>query len=169
MYYNDQYVRGNILSDVIKKYNLKHDAILYNLNPIETDSVNYFKLRNILTENKPFPSINDVGKDGMYALFILIQHSQEISFQEFNLDKIRLACENGDLEYENYAYLFDRIKVRRGLKQRYGTQFSDVDLVNSNAILFPIEDSTNVDVRRKKYNMVPLQMYKKIMIETLKD
>ncbi|MDP2194098.1 MAG: hypothetical protein Q8K36_06200, partial [Alphaproteobacteria bacterium] len=49
-------------------------------------------------------------------IWLLIQHSPDLDFQKWFLRKI--PCHT-----PMYAYLYDRIQIRMGLKQKYGTQF----------------------------------------------
>lgn len=58
----------------------------------------------------------------------------------------------------NYAYLFDRIRVNKKQKQYFGTQCSYNKLGQATP-KYRLEDSINVDERRKKYELEPLKKY----------
>ncbi len=48
-------------------------------------------------------------------MFFIIQHSDgDKEWQKSQLPNIERAVENGDLEGQKYAYLYDRIKINSG-------------------------------------------------------
>lgn len=61
---------------------------------------------------------------------------------------------------QQVALLTDRVLIAQGKKQIYGTQ---VDVSEGKVVFSPIEDETNVDKRREKMKMPPLDLYLKIM------
>ena len=62
-----------------------------------------------------------VGHYGNRALFLSIQHS-DLETQITYLPMMREAVKNGNAEPANLALLEDRVAVRQGRKQIYGTQ-----------------------------------------------
>ena len=58
----------------------------------------------------------------------------------------------------NVAYLTDRVLVAEGKKQKYGTQFTQVDGKHQPQ---PIEDEANVDKRRKDLGLSTMAEYTK--------
>jgi hypothetical protein len=164
MFINDQAVRGGDVSELAKEFNLKVDSISYHTDGVGTDYINRKKLKNILSEYG-FPTKSMVGDVGMRSVFFVIQHSDEDKyFQESQLEEIEKAVERGDLEGQLYAYLFDRIQVNAGQKQLYGTQFKNVDVRTKTVELAPVEDMENLDSRRMKMGMVPIKIYKELML-----
>lgn len=71
------------------------------------------------------------------------------------------------MDGQSYAYLYDRIKMNSGEKQLYGTQFSDVDPENGIVTLAETEDMDNLDHRRMEIGMMPIEMYKEVMIKNI--
>ena len=65
-------------------------------------------------------------------------------------------------------YLYDRIKINEGKKQRFGTQFSNVDPLSETVVLAEIENLEDLDVRRMEVGMMPIEMYKEFMLRNLK-
>jgi hypothetical protein len=49
----------------------------------------------------------------------------------------------------------DRIAMREGKKQIYGSQYT-TDMITGKNSLYPIEDEADVDKRRKAMGMIPL-------------
>ena len=66
------------------------------------------------------------------------------------------------------ALLTDRVRIRHGEKQVYGTQAKQE---NGEMVFLPIEDQANVDKRRESMGMSTLAHYKKVLEEVygLKD
>ena len=92
-----------------------------------TDSLNQLLLyRYIRTFG--FPCFCRVGTDGMNAVWLLTQHSDnDINFQEdclCYLDEINKICPRRTRVLRSWlAYLCDRIAINRGEPQRFGTQY----------------------------------------------
>lgn len=107
-----------------------------------------------------------VGKEGADATFLLVQHSPDLSFQQYCLTLLEAAVLVKEAKPENLAYLIDRVRIAEGKKQIYGTQGTHVDGV---IVPSPIEDEANVDVRRKSVKLrLPLAKYFAMMNELYK-
>ena len=106
-----------------------------------------------------FLGYHKVGKDGSYNFWLLVQHSDKYpEFQKRVLKAMNKEVRKGNAGPGEYAYLYDRIKVKAGEKQKFGTQVS----YDSAGHPFPavgLIDSANVDKFRKAYNMAPLKDY----------
>lgn len=164
MYINDQYVRSNLMTDVLEKYSLKKEEIIEDIYGIYTDEKNRERLKQIIAQYG-FPTRNLVGKDAMQGIFLIIQHSdQDKQWQKSQLANIEKAVKMGDMDGQSYAYLYDRIKINTGEKQWYGTQFEKVDAKNNIAELAPTEDLENLDHRRMAMGLMPVEMYRKFML-----
>lgn len=162
-YADDQASRGNFLEDLIKKHGLDTSQLIYR-QPIDVDLHNRQALQQILGRHG-LPTRAMVGKDAMEAIFFIIQHADgDKVWQKDQLPLIEKAVKAGDLDAQSYAYLYDRIQVGAGLEQRYGTQFSHVDFAKQTTTMAPIEDSTHVDDRRRELHMMPLDMYRRLML-----
>ena len=60
----------------------------------------------------------------------------------------------------NYAYLYDRVKVNAGEKQSFGTQVTYETETTGRAVpKIGLVDSANVDKLRKEYTLEPLKDY----------
>jgi hypothetical protein len=76
------------------------------------------------------------------------------------LPLLTAAATAGDAGSQDVAMLADRIAVRRGQPQMYGTQ---AKLVEGKLVLDPIADSANVDARRARIGLPPLAVYMKML------
>ena len=164
MYINDQYSRGNLMEDALSKYNLIKEDVIIDSGIESTDSRNRDRLKEIIKEYG-FPTDKLVGKDAMQGIFIIIQHAdRDKEWQKSQLSNIEKAVNNGDMDGQSYAYLYDRIQINSGEKQLYGTQFANVDPINKTVELAPTEDMENLDARRMEMGMMPVATYKRIVL-----
>ena len=110
MYVDDQACRGNIMDDIITKYKIPRDNITHD-GGIIVDERNRTRLKEIFAE-VGFPTKEHVGKDAMYGIFLMLQHSDgDKEWQKSQLPNIEKAVKNGDLNGQSYAYLYDRVKI----------------------------------------------------------
>jgi hypothetical protein len=109
----------------------------------------------------PGPTL--VGRDGAQAAFMLVQHAG-LALQKEALPLVEKAYKKKELPGESYALLLDRVLVREGKPQMYGTQTRPFEeWKGEEPVMEPIEDEGNVDKRRAKLGMVPLHDYQKIL------
>lgn len=166
MYVDDQAVRGNLMEDIITKYNLDKAEVSYE-DGVTVDAKNRQSLKAMFKEFG-FPTKVMVGKDAMQGVFLMIQHADaDKEWQKSQLVNIEMAVKNGDMDGQTYAYLYDRIKINGGEKQRFGTQFSNVDPLSETVTLAETEDLEDLDIRRMEVGMMPIEMYKRFMLRSL--
>lgn len=162
-YLNSQEAIGKSMKDFIAKYDLDSEKI-NGVTNVFVDEQNRERLKEIFKEYG-FPTKELVGKDVMHGIFLMIQHGDgDKEWQKSQLTNIEEAVNKGDMSRHTYAYLYDRIKVNAGEKQLYGTQFAKVNPIKKIAKLADTEDLENLDTRRRKVGMMPITMYKKIIL-----
>lgn len=71
---------------------------------------------------------------------------------------MREAVKKGNASSSNLALLEDRVALRQGKKQIYGTQVTK-DEVTGESYVLPLEDPDNVDKRRAEVGLEKLQDY----------
>lgn len=70
------------------------------------------------------PSVAEVGEQGQHLLWLLAQHAdQQPRLQAALLAEFERRHARGEFATEDLARLTDRVLVRRGTRQRYGTQY----------------------------------------------
>lgn len=112
-----------------------------------------------LVDQQGWPNRETVGTDGMNAAFILVQHA-DLELQQRLLPEVKHSYEAGELPPGAYALLLDRILVRSGKPQIYGSQAKSVaEWLDGNPVLHEIEDLANVDARRARMSLPPLADY----------
>ena len=120
----------------------------------EVDYQNREELKQII-KKFGWPTISLVGKKGASNAFLIAQHSDlDVAFQKKCLKPLKKAMRNNEAEKGNYAYLKDRVLVNLGKKQLYGTQMD-------NKGPRPIKRRKNLDKRREKMGLEPLDVYLK--------
>jgi hypothetical protein len=131
---------------------------------IALDAKNTARMKDIVRQfGWPGPEL--VGEDGTEAAFLLVQHADH-DFQKEMLPLVRDAYIAKKLSGQDYALLLDRVLVRDGKPQIYGTQAKGVDKWNGNEPVFdPIEDEANVDRRRAEVGLPPMAEYVKALKE----
>lgn len=119
------------------------------------DSVNLVKVKDILEEHG-WPGPDEVGYRRSNAIFLTIQHS-DIETQNKYLPVMREAVKNKKASGSSLALLEDRVALRNGGKQIYGSQIGrDGD---GKYYVLPLKDPEHVDERRAKVGLEPLNDY----------
>ena len=99
-----------------------------------------------------------IGTMGNYTLWLVIQHA-DLATQEKYLPMLEKSVAESESRASELAYLKDRVLMRQGKKQIYGTQV--VPSGNGMQEFWPIEDMTNVDKRRAEVGLEPIEQYAK--------
>lgn len=92
------------------------------------------------------------GDDAALAAFLIVQHSGHLPLMMGALPHVRAA---GQLE--DYALLYDRLEIRQGGKQRYGSQLGWAE--DGAMGLLPIETLEGIDEIRATVDLPPLAEY----------
>jgi len=121
------------------------------------DSCNLVRVESLI-EKYGWLGKSFVGPRGNSTVFLVIQHA-DLATQEKYFPLMQKSVDEGESRPAELALLQDRILMRQGKKQIYGSQ---VVLNNTGGQEFyPIEDEKNVNVRRKKVGLQPLEEYAK--------
>jgi hypothetical protein len=106
-----------------------------------------------------YPGYDLVGKKSGDHFWLMVQHSDaDLAFQKEVLPLMEKQVQHKNAGGSNYAYLVDRILVNKGNKQLYGTQITYRSNI-CQAYPKPLQDSLNVNVRRKEVGMEPIEAY----------
>lgn len=112
----------------------------------KNDSLQVIFLDSIINRYGFWPGLDMVGWEGDEAAWLIAQHADD--FVEFQEKCFALLLKSDQLENtnpHNVAYLYDRIQINKGGKQRYGTQMRVVD---NKVIFINLEDERNVEYYR---------------------
>lgn len=123
---------------------------------MRTDSANTNWLKSHVAR-WGWPTRAQVGPEAVNSAFLIAQHAvHDTGFMRAMLPHIRESHQRGELDGNAIAMLIDRLEVKAGRPQVYGTQLS---MQNGRVVLDPIGDSANVDERRRSMGMMPLKEY----------
>lgn len=157
--YNDDQQYRKQLADIASRYGRESKemkellALMY-----RADSLNLIKVRAIL-DQQGWVGPEEVGSRGNMALFLVIQHADQ-QVQEHYLPMMRLAVKNGNAKAADLALLEDRVALRQGRKQMYGSQIG-MNPVTGKTYVRMLEDPGNVDRRRAEAGLEKLEDYLK--------
>ncbi len=122
------------------------------------DSCNLVRIEKLVKQygwlNKSF-----VGASGNRAAFYVIQHS-ELETQLKYLPIIQASVNKGESNGYELAMLQDRVLMRQEKKQIYGSQVV-FNKTTGAPEFYPIEDEKNVNLRRAKVGLEPIEQYAK--------
>lgn len=110
-----------------------------------------------LLKEKGWPRVKDVGREAVIAAYLVVQHSDS-KMQRKYLPDVRKSCEAGEISWERYAMMYDRMCVNENIPQHYGTH-TRYDDKTGKAELYPLEDPLKVDQWRKETGLGPLSEY----------
>jgi hypothetical protein len=154
----DQEGRGDIAALVASK----DTALLFRF--MRADSARTRRLKEIVARHGWLtPAL--VGKDGVEAAWLILQHSPDYAWQEQMLPVLERAAVAGEIRRTDVALLTDRVLVHRGKPQRYGNSFSFKD---GRLVADPIEDIGGLDVRRAAIGLPPMREYVRQLGEAYK-
>lgn len=156
IYTEDQGIRGDFMK-IYKDPNSdkkKIDSIGKLMR--KKDSINLIKVIKILDE-KGWVGKDVVGAQANQTLFLVIQHS-DLKYQQKYLPMMREAVKKGNANPGNLAYLEDRVALREGRRQIYGSQSSKNKTTNK-LYISPMIDPDNVDKRRAEVGLGTMAEY----------
>lgn len=120
----------------------------------QKDAANLIKVNKILNQYG-WLGPQDVGRDRSLALFLVIQHA-DLKTQQKYLPMIEKAEREGKISSCNLAILQDRIAMREGKKQLYGSQ-EFTDKITGISYRYPIINPDKLDERRKSMGLRPMK------------
>ncbi len=121
-----------------------------------SDSVNIKALIAII-EQKGWPGVNLVGDEGNLAAFLILQHSST-PVQKKYIQLVEHSVKQGFTPKYLYAYLIDRILIRDGKPQKYGTQLEFNSQTGRYEVML-IESAEKVNGLRRAIGLPALQSY----------
>jgi hypothetical protein len=156
IYHDDQKYRRQI-GDIEAEYGRDSDEMRAHWRLIhEKDSANLLKITSIL-DDRGWLGSDVVGAQGNSTLFLVIQHA-DIETQLQYLPMMRQAVEDGNARGSSLALLEDRVALRQGERQIYGSQIGR-DIETGEHYVSPLIDPDNVNKRRAKVGLGTIEDY----------
>jgi outer membrane protein OmpA-like peptidoglycan-associated protein len=116
----------------------------------QKDSLNFLAIQKYLDHNG-YPKIAKVGRRQSKAVgYIILHHFDSLTFERY-LPVIKSLCMEGEAEWNMFAMMTDKLCIKKGEPQVYGTQY-DRD-ANGRTILYKIDDIEKVNYRRMRIGM----------------
>jgi hypothetical protein len=122
------------------------------------DSCNQTQVEALIAQYG-WPGKSFVGAMGNNAVFLVIQHA-ELPVQEKYLPLLEKSVADSESRLCDLALLQDRVLMRENKKQIYGSQIVRDDATGGWKF-YPIEDEKNVNIRRAKAGLQPIEEYAK--------
>lgn len=122
----------------------------------EKDSTNLLKIEKILDEYG-WLGANVIGEQGNSTLFLVIQHS-DLETQLKYLPIMKEAVSKGNAEGKDFALLVDRIAMRQGNRQVYGSQ---IKIDGEEFYVYPLIEPEKVNERRAEVGLGSIEEYVK--------
>jgi len=123
---------------------------------MKKDHLNLIKIQKILDE-RGWLGPDIVGDQGNMTLFLVIQHA-DLEIQEKYLPMMREAVSKGNAKAYDLALLEDRVALRKGGKQIYGSQIG-MNQKTGEFYVLPLVDPDNVNKRRSEVGLGSIQDY----------
>lgn len=151
MHRDDQALRGRYIQ-ILEQENRNEHVDLKEKDQLEvtisnTDESNQLTLDKLIARCG-WPGGLDKNR-AAFSAFLIVQHA-ELDYQLKHLDLLKAANKRGEIPNRVFAMLVDRILVKQGKPQLYGTEFE----YGSNKVP-PIADPKNLNRRRKKMGLPP--------------
>ena len=142
----DQGIRKK-LSEAINNQNSDDiNKIIEEMN--STDSLNQVQVSAIL-EEYGWLEESKIGKKASGALFYVVQHA-ELPLMKKYFPQLKALAEKGEARKQHVAMMQDRIFMYENKKQLFGTQASNLVRKEQVSVIWPIENSQEVNKRRKE-------------------
>lgn len=116
---------------------------------------NVKRLEEIIAEHG-YPKESVVKGSAAGAAFLIIQHA-DIEIQKEYLPMMKEAADSGEASWSQLALLIDRVNLREGMEQVYGSQIYRNE--DGTFYVKDLKDPEYVNQRRKEVGLGPIQDY----------
>ncbi|MCX2481548.1 hypothetical protein OQY15_20780 [Pedobacter sp. MC2016-15] len=99
------------------------------------------------------------------TIFLVIDHA-DTAFMAKYFPMLKTQCDRGVVAKSDYATMQDRMQLRNGQKQTYGTQTFKVGML---VTIWPIEELVSLDSRRRAMGLLPMMDYINLLNQTYKS
>lgn len=116
---------------------------------------------NKIVQLQGWPTKEQVTEEGVKAAFELVNHANNLSFQQNMLPFIiQSYMDKQGISGEAVAIFTDKVSIAQGKSQVFGTQ---ADFISGKIVFFQIQNQDSVDHLRAQMGMPPLAEYKKTL------
>lgn len=158
IYVRDQTLR-QLYRDAEEKFGRESEEMNYFWKLVsEQDSLNEIEVIKII-EERGWVGKSLVGGQANMTLWLVIQHAP-IETQEKYLPLLQKSVKKGESGGRHLALLEDRILMRNGMPQTYGTQIT-TDKETGKQVVYEIREPEYVNQRRSEVGLGPIEEYVK--------
>lgn len=163
VYVSDQTVRKDFMRVFAQQPMLPDSVIAADARMRQVDAENQRIVFGML-DQQGWPS--GLSEEANKAIWIVIDHAGQEDLKRY-LPLVAQQTKAGVVSESLYATMLDRMLMRDGLRQRYGTQTvsSTVDGVTQ-VYVWPVEDARTLDEERAKIGLPPMSEYVKLIGES---
>jgi len=129
---------------------------------LELDRDNSQRLKEIVAQ-QGWPRKSVWGERPAQAAWILLQHSPDPEFQAEMLPLLEKLVPEKECSPSGYALLYDRVQLRHGRPQRYGSQVQKVD--GKWQPVPPLQEPERLDALRAEMGMPPIAEYLQMIVQ----
>ena len=156
IYMKDQALR-RLIDEAQEEFGEESDEMQYFWNlMMREDSLNEKEVLAIIDKHG-WPGRSEVGGKANTAVWLVIQHA-DLETQEKYLPLLKASVKAGESSGNHLAMLEDRILMRNGKKQIYGSQITK-DPETGEWMLYPVIDPENINERRAEVGLGPIEEY----------
>ena len=135
--------------------NTRMDALLKKA-LIDTCNIRHMKtIKEIIKDKRD--SRKFVTKEGMTAMFLVLQHVHDKQTRNSYMDTILKWVKRHDIDSSEYALYVDRNLINDGKPQLYGSQYYERD--KGTIIIYPIGNKGKLDERRANAKLPTMKQY----------
>jgi hypothetical protein len=131
------------------------------MNLAETDRKLTAELKEIVAASG-WPTIAMVGINASNAAMLVLTHTRDHAWQLSLMPQLEQLASDGKIDGSRLATVVDKELVSEGKLQRYGSQFK---FVQGAMAMYAVEDPADLDARRAKAFLPPMEVYKKQLSE----
>ena len=132
---------------------------------VKVDAENTQRLKDIL-KSFSWQELAASRPDAAGNAQSIVQHSGDIAFMQSALPHFEQFARDGIVGGGAFANMFDRIAMKLGQPQRYGTQ---AKCENGELVMHEIEEPATVDQRRSEFGLEPLVSYRERLKEMYRN
>lgn len=127
------------------------------------DSENMAVVDSLLKQGLP----EGLSEESYKTIWIVIDHASLVQ-QELYLPLIKQMADDGKIDQDEYATLFDRVAMKQQRPQRYGTQSVQFGAAGATQLrLWPVECPAKLDSLRATVGLSPIAEYLETLTRTM--
>jgi len=156
-------IQAELAKRMVEDQAVRSDAARkQDMGTVDADNTKY--LRG-LVQDLGWIDVKRFGRDAATAAFLIVQHSNDLRLMQAALPEIEKDLRAGVGDPQHYAFVYDRLKINLGERQRFGSQFGQN--AKGDTVILPLENKAKVEEYRKSIGLFPLSQYLEIVSQQM--